>query len=125
MPYPGRSMALDAQSQRSNAAAQSSADAFARHESISETMPSAAATGDTAKAAKLLEQGRFVDELDEAGRTPLMLAVAEGNLDMVRLLLAHGADPNAADAAGVTPLKQAQQRGLSEIARVLTQSGAR
>jgi hypothetical protein len=122
--YPEQSVQISALSQR-NAAAQSSSRAFARRQDASGALLAAVSSGDPTKAAQLLDQATFVDERDEAGRTPLMLAVAGEQLDMVRLLLAHGADPNAADLSGLTPLKQAQQKGYAEIAAELTQAGAR
>jgi uncharacterized protein len=67
----------------------------------------------------LLNQGAAIDARDEAGRTPLMLAVTQGRLEIVRLLLARGADPNAADNAGRTPLQQARQQNSPEITALL------
>jgi hypothetical protein len=86
------------------------------------TLQSAAAQGDVAQAATLLDRGADIDERDEAGRTPLMLAVTQGQLEVVRLLLARGADPNAADNAGHTPLQQARQQNSREIAALLEES---
>jgi hypothetical protein len=83
------------------------------------TLQSAAAQGDVAQATSLLDQGAVIDARDEAGRTPLMLAVTQGQLEVVRLLLARGADPNAADNAGHTPLQQARQQNSREIATLL------
>jgi ankyrin repeat protein len=83
------------------------------------TLQSAAAQGDVAQATSLLDQGAVIDARDEAGRTPLMLAVTQGQLEVVRLLLARGADPNAADNAGHTPLQQARQQNSREIAALL------
>jgi uncharacterized protein len=89
------------------------------------TLESAVAQGDVAQAASLLDQGAVIDARDEAGRTPLMLAVTEDRLEIVRLLLARGADPNAADNAGHTPLQQATKRNLQDVAALLEQAGAR
>jgi len=83
------------------------------------TLQSAAARGDVAQATSLLDQGAVIDARDEAGRTPLMLAVTQGQLEIVRLLLARGADPNAADNAGHTPLQQARQQNSPEITALL------
>jgi Ankyrin repeats (many copies) len=83
------------------------------------TLQSAAAQGDVAQATSLLDQGAVIDARDEAGRTPLMLAVTQNRLEIVRLLLARGADPNAADNAGHTPLQQARQQNSREIAALL------
>ena len=88
------------------------------------TLESAVAQGDLAQAASLLDQGAAIDARDEAGRTPLMLAVTQDRLEIVRLLLARGADPNAVDDAGHTPLQQATKRNLQDVAALLEQSGA-
>jgi hypothetical protein len=88
------------------------------------TLQSAVAHADLAQAATLLDQGAVIDARDEAGRTPLMLAVTENRLEIVRLLLARGADPNAADNTGQTPLQQATKRNLQEVAALLQQAGA-
>jgi len=89
------------------------------------TLQSAVAHGDVAQAATLLDQGAVIDARDEAGRTPLMLAVTDDRVEIVRLLLARGADPNAADNAGHTPLQQATKRNLQDVAALLEQAGAR
>ena len=88
-------------------------------------LQSAAASGDTAQTTALLNQGAALDTRDDHGRTPLMLAVMQGRLDVVRLLLNRGADPNIADGAGRTPLQQAKQQNLREIAALLERAGAR
>jgi hypothetical protein len=88
-------------------------------------LQSAAAAGDTVLTAVLLNQGAALDERDEQGRTPLMLAIVQGRPDVVRLLLNRGADPNIADSAGRTPLQQAKQQHLREVAALLKQAGAR
>ncbi len=88
------------------------------------TLDSAVAQGDLAQAASLLDQGAVIDARDETGRTPLMLAVTQDRIEIVRLLLARGADPNAADNAGHTPLQQAAKRNLRDVAALLEQAGA-
>jgi hypothetical protein len=77
-----------------------------------------------AKAAEPMDQGAALNERDQLGRTPLMLAVIDGRRDVVRLLLDRGADPNAADDSGRTPLQMARQANLREIAALLERSGA-
>jgi len=86
---------------------------------------SAAASGDTVQTTALLNQGAALEARDEAGRTPLMLAVMQRKPEVVRLLLDRGADPNVADRAGRTPLQQAKQENLREIAALLERAGAR
>ena len=88
------------------------------------SLQSAAGLGDARRAAVLLDQGVAVDARDQDGRTPLMLAVVQGRLEVVRLLLARGADPNAADNDGRTPLQQARDRNLRDIAALLERAGA-
>jgi len=68
------------------------------------------------------EGGADVDARDEAGLTPLHVAVMQDRLDGIRVLLELGADPNATDEAGYTPLHHAV--GRSEIARILLDHGA-
>lgn len=111
---------------RAAAAAQPPATAFAQKSQMPGALLGATAARDAVKATQLLDQRAVsIDERDGSGRTPLMLAVEQGQLDTVRSLLGRGADPNAADQTGLTPLKLAQQKGLSEIAAALTQAGAR
>ena len=55
----------------------------------------AVTAGDPRRAAVLLDHHAFTEDRDDLGRTPLLVATAEGQVEIVRLLLAHGADPNA------------------------------
>ena len=104
-----------------------SADRSARQRNALEpvNLQSASAAGDLAQATSLLDQGAAVDARDSAGRTPLLLAVAQNRPAVVRLLLARGADPNVADNAGLTPLQQAKNKDLQDIAALLVRAGAR
>lgn len=54
----------------------------------------AAMNGLVAVAAALLEAGAGVDSVNRIGQTPLIYAVVEQHVAMVRLLLARGADVN-------------------------------
>jgi hypothetical protein len=99
--------------------------ARARSESQHQALQSAAASGDAVQTAVLLDQGVPLDERDEQGRTPLMRAVMQNKLDVVRLLLSRGADPNLPDNSGRTPLQQAKRENLSDIAATLQGAGAR
>jgi hypothetical protein len=87
-------------------------------------LQSAAASGDTARTIALLDQGAPLDARDDQGRTPLMRAVTQNRLEVVRLLLDRGADPNLADNTGSTPLQQAKRQSLGDIAAVLQRAGA-
>jgi hypothetical protein len=89
-----------------------------------EALQSAAASGDAVQTATLLDQGAPLDARDEHGRTPLMRAVMQNRLQVVRLLLDRGADPNLADNTGSTPLQQAKRGNLNDIAAMLQRAGA-
>jgi len=58
------------------------------------------------------------------GRTRLMLAAFDGNLEAVRLLLLQGADVNARDKDGDTALMFAAFRGHAAIVSLLLAHGA-
>ena len=62
-------------------------------------------------AAMLLEHGARIDAKDLEGQTPLHLAAAAGNADMVGLLLDHDARIDAKDRQRETPLGLATRAG--------------
>ncbi|XP_049907288.1 ankyrin repeat domain 34Bb [Epinephelus moara] len=81
----------------------------------------------------LLEGGAYINESNEQGETPLMVACKTRHTDsqsvpkhkMVRYLLENGADPNIQDKTGKTALMHAclEQAG-AEILSLLLSSGA-
>ncbi|MYT96833.1 MULTISPECIES: ankyrin repeat domain-containing protein [unclassified Streptomyces] len=92
-----------------------------------------------AVAEKLLTAGARPDgRLDEGQATPLMLAAAQGDLEMMQLLLEHGASSNSsspkeldATAPGSranlptsTPLSSAAHNGSLEAVQLLLRYGA-
>ena len=87
-------------------------------------LSAAVAAGDLVKTTQLLDQGAAINDRDATGRTPLMVAIGQNQLDTVRLLLDRGADPNAADPQGLTPLALAQQSSFGDIAALLIKAGA-
>ena len=73
----------------------------------------------------LLEQGAYVDQIDQQGMWPLLVAVHNGDADVVRALLDGGADANKARTdGGSTPLLMAAQEGHAEVVRMLLDGGA-
>jgi len=60
-----------------------------------------------------------VDVIDASGRTPLMLAALNGNLDVLNFLLLHGANINAHDTRGRTSLHFATGVGHEEVVAAL------
>ncbi len=59
------------------------------------------------------------------GRTALMIAAAEGHLEVVRLLVEAGSDLSLADAEGSTALSLARSYGHLDVAALLEEAGAR
>ncbi|EIM02434.1 ankyrin repeat-containing protein, partial [Rhodanobacter denitrificans] len=59
----------------------------------------------------LLERGADPFGADAHGRTPLQLAVVNGQLPLLQALLARGGDPNTRDRDGRTPLFAALEHG--------------
>jgi ankyrin repeat protein len=59
------------------------------------------------------------------GRTALMMAATEGNLEIARLLVAAGSDLNLSDAEGSTALSLARSYGHLDVAALLEAAGAR
>ena len=74
-----------------------------------------------AEVRALMASGVEPGTADYDGRTPLHLAAAEGQAEVVRYLLAAGADPRPVDRWGGTPLSDAESNGHTEIAALLRQ----
>jgi len=72
-----------------------------------------------------LVAGEDVNKRDELGRTPLMYAARDGNLEKVKQLLKRGADVNLQDNNGRTALRYATAFGYEEIIALLKSYGAK
>lgn len=57
----------------------------------------------------------LINEKDSSGKTPLILAVSEDNIDAVKFLISKGANKNAQDNNGMTPLMFAARDGQENI----------
>lgn len=85
------------------------------------TLVEYARAGDVASVRGLVEAGASPDAASERGERPLVVAVSEHRLEVVRALLELGADPNLADASGA-PLDHAL--GHRAILHALLVAGA-
>lgn len=88
----------------------------------------AAKAGQLDKVQALVEAGADVNGVDAETiweRTPLMVAVTGGHLEVVRYLLSKGADvTRQGDATGTSPLSEAAQQGHAEVVAALLAAGA-
>eukprot|EP00435_Cladocopium_sp_Y103_P019463 s460_g4.t1 len=89
-----------------------------------DALQQAAKNGDFDEAQSLLVASVDVNSSDEQSVTPLQVACAEGNLEMVRLFVSHGSSVNRLDVLGHGPLWHAAQQGHGEIIEFLIREGA-
>ncbi|XP_073481509.1 kinase D-interacting substrate of 220 kDa isoform X2 [Aquarana catesbeiana] len=80
--------------------------------------------GNIAALKALLEKYKDVDERNENGQTPLMIAAEQGNMEVVLELLEKGANCNLDDVDNWTALISAAKEGHLEIVRELLDSSA-
>ncbi len=93
-----------------------------------QSIGSAVSSGDVVAVKHLIASG--VDVNTELGSfsglpptsTPLLIAVSEGNVEMVTLLVSNGANVNQLTGGGVTPLGLASQLGRKDIVEILLKS---
>ena len=67
----------------------------------------------------MISQGAEIDPVDEAGRTPISLAIEHNKFTCVRGLIELGADIEQTDKFGRTPLMFACALGSKEMAELL------
>ncbi|XP_016043253.1 kinase D-interacting substrate of 220 kDa isoform X2 [Erinaceus europaeus] len=71
----------------------------------------------------LLEKCKDVDERNECGQTPLMIAAEQGNLEIVKELIKNGANCNLEDLDNWTALISASKEGHFHIVEELLKCG--
>ena len=95
------------------------APAAAASPSPSAGLHAAARNGDLAQVDRLLAQGASLNAPDDAGRTPLIIAVMQGHVEVVRRLLTAGANASLLDREGLDALQHARNQGLNQIVQLL------
>src|SRR5262249_40050146 len=81
----------------------------------------AVASGHTAIATWLAENGANVNYRYGQGYSPLLTAAAHGHLDLVKMLLSHGADLQARTEHGKNVLALAEERKHEAVVDYLRQ----
>jgi len=104
-------------------------EAEADDEAVTREAPlwDAAAAGDGARVATLLDAGAEIDQQNPGAGgipTPLIAAAFCGHTEVVRLLLARGADVHAVNSQGRSALVQAADQGHAEIVQLLAHAGS-
>ncbi|RHY15915.1 hypothetical protein DYB30_008741 [Aphanomyces astaci] len=84
----------------------------------------AAKMGDTHTLQSCLLKGTYIDSVDEAGCTALVLATQGGHFHVMKFLIEHGAKPDATDENLKTPLILAAERGDLKAIKMLLKFGA-
>ena len=97
---------------------------FAQDAKLGKDLREYAAVGDTDKIMQLLNRGVDVNTANRFGKSALMVATEEGNMETVVLLLSRGADVNGRTVAGCTALTFAAENGYDAISAMLLERGA-
>lgn len=85
----------------------------------------AASEGSIKRAVALLSNGSIdIDEGNQKGFTPLMLATGKGHAHIIRILLNRGANVAAVNEEGTTALHIATQNGQLPVTKMLLEASA-
>ncbi len=91
---------------------------------VDEQFISSAAAGDTGKVLQLLEAGAHINATDEQGRTAVLAATYNNQIETVEALIEKGADVDIRDLNLENVLLNAGARGNLEIVRLAIKAGA-
>lgn len=94
-------------------------EALAGGSSLDEELISSVLTKDFTRVDYLIERGADINAADNAGLTPLMLAVKGGNYELVRALLGHKAGLDLVDTDGWTATMHAAYLNEPKMIRVI------
>lgn len=72
----------------------------------------------------MIRAGADINAAPRTGQTPLLQAIRERNIDIVRVLLANGANVHVRDTEGRGALAYATATGLEELTAMLIEAGA-
>ena len=86
---------------------------------IAQDLYTASRENDIALIEQLITKGADVNQANDRGFTPLILAVYNDNKEAVLSLLKNGANPNAQDKSGNNALMGAAFKGYQEMVDVL------
>lgn len=84
----------------------------------------AARSGDLKALNELILAGHSLNEKNQLGHSPLMIAAYNGHYGAVDLLIKHGADVNSTDNSGNSIIMGVVFKGHSPIFDLLIKSGA-
>ena len=76
-------------------------------------------------AREFIAKGVSVNSATQGGSTPLMLAAASGDINLVMLLLKHGAIANTKNQRGQSALDIAKRKQRNDIVKLLQEYGAK
>jgi ankyrin repeat protein len=80
--------------------------------------------GDSQQILKLIREGINIEVTDRGGRSPLINAVLQKNVEIVKILINNGADINLQDKDGRSALHFAAQEYMVDISRILLDKNA-
>jgi hypothetical protein len=96
------------------------------YKATAEGLYDAASNGNATAVEQILDAGgkKYINELTD-NQTPLIAAVSNGNLAVVRVLIENGADVNATAGDKTTPLMKAAALGNRDLVAALMAAGAK